>query len=82
VFANSKPTNAYAMFIRITHSNMVSILYFSDTEGRTPLHWAVDRGHLSAVEVLAKANADLNAKVSWNYCILIACYYSWQISSI
>ncbi|AQK47323.1 Acyl-CoA-binding domain-containing protein 4 [Zea mays] len=33
-----------------------------DTEGRTPLHWAVDRGHLSAVEVLAKANADLNAK--------------------
>ena len=45
-----------------------------DTEGRTPLHWAVDRGHLSAVEVLAKANADLNAKVYWNYlytyCIL------------
>ncbi|KAJ1273519.1 hypothetical protein BS78_06G287000 [Paspalum vaginatum] len=33
-----------------------------DTEGRTPLHWAVDRGHLSAVEVLAKANADMNAK--------------------
>ncbi|KAF8659968.1 hypothetical protein HU200_058050 [Digitaria exilis] len=33
-----------------------------DTEGRTPLHWAVDRGHLSAVEALAKANADLNAK--------------------
>jgi ankyrin repeat protein len=33
-----------------------------DTEGRTPLHWAVDRGHLSAVEILAKANADLNAK--------------------
>jgi len=36
----------------------------SDTEGRTPFHWAVDRGHLSAVEVLAKANADLNAKVN------------------
>ncbi|WVZ87727.1 hypothetical protein U9M48_034322 [Paspalum notatum var. saurae] len=33
-----------------------------DTEGRTPLHWAVDRGRLSAVEVLAKANADMNAK--------------------
>lgn len=33
-----------------------------DTEGRTPLHWAVDRGHLNAVEVLAKANADMNAK--------------------
>ncbi|PWZ40131.1 Acyl-CoA-binding domain-containing protein 1 [Zea mays] len=33
-----------------------------DTEGRSPLHWAVDRGHLSAVEVLANANADLNAK--------------------
>ncbi|KAG0547634.1 hypothetical protein BDA96_01G097200 [Sorghum bicolor] len=33
-----------------------------DTEGRSPLHWAVDCGHLSAVEALAKANADLNAK--------------------
>ncbi|KAJ1273518.1 hypothetical protein BS78_06G286900 [Paspalum vaginatum] len=33
-----------------------------DTEGRPPLHWAVDRGHLSAVQVLAKANADMNAK--------------------
>jgi ankyrin repeat protein len=41
----------------------------SDTEGRSPLHWAVDCGHLSAVEALAKANADLNAKVNWNYCI-------------
>jgi len=51
----------------------------SDTEGRTPFHWAVDRGHLSAVEVLAKANADMNAKVNWNYCILIVFYYSWQI---
>lgn len=49
-------------------------MIFADTEGRTPLHWAVDRGHLSAVEVLAKANADLNAKVYLKclhtYCIL------------
>ncbi|KAK3143337.1 hypothetical protein QOZ80_4AG0299120 [Eleusine coracana subsp. coracana] len=33
-----------------------------DSEGRTPLHWAVDRGHLHTVEVLANANADLNAQ--------------------
>ncbi|XP_062185616.1 acyl-CoA-binding domain-containing protein 4-like [Phragmites australis] len=33
-----------------------------DSEGRTPLHWAADRGHLKAVEILANANADLNAK--------------------
>ncbi|KAL6844337.1 hypothetical protein ACP4OV_026010 [Aristida adscensionis] len=33
-----------------------------DSEGRTPLHWAVDRGHLNVVEVLANANADLNAQ--------------------
>jgi ankyrin repeat protein len=49
-------------------------MVFSDTEGRSPLHWAVDRGHLSAVEVLANANADLNAKVNWNCCILIVLY--------
>ncbi|TVU16641.1 hypothetical protein EJB05_40215 [Eragrostis curvula] len=33
-----------------------------DSEGRTPLHWAVDRGHLNAVEILANAKADLNAQ--------------------
>ena len=77
--SNYKPSNAYVMFISIIHSNMVWYMVSSDTEGRTPLHWAVDRGHLSAVEVLAKANADLNAKVNSNYCILIVFYYSWQI---
>ncbi|RLM66536.1 acyl-CoA-binding domain-containing protein 1-like [Panicum miliaceum] len=41
-----------------------SSLMYEEDEGNeaTPLHWAVDRGHLSAVEILAKANADLNAK--------------------
>ncbi|GMH19763.1 hypothetical protein Nepgr_021604 [Nepenthes gracilis] len=33
-----------------------------DSEGRTPLHWAVDRGHLNAVELLISMNADLNTK--------------------
>ncbi|XP_062227171.1 acyl-CoA-binding domain-containing protein 4-like [Phragmites australis] len=33
-----------------------------DSEGRTPMHWAVDRGHLNAVEILANSNADLNAQ--------------------
>ncbi|EPS69902.1 hypothetical protein M569_04861 [Genlisea aurea] len=33
-----------------------------DSEGRTPLHWAVDRGHLNISELLLKNNADINAK--------------------
>ncbi|KAF5175287.1 Acyl-coa-binding domain-containing protein [Thalictrum thalictroides] len=31
-----------------------------DSEGRTPLHWAVDRGNLKAVELLVSKKADLN----------------------
>ncbi|KAK6926038.1 Acyl-CoA-binding protein, ACBP [Dillenia turbinata] len=33
-----------------------------DSEGRTPLHWAVDRGHLNVTELLVSRNADVNAK--------------------
>ncbi|KAL2921787.1 Acyl-CoA-binding domain-containing protein 2 [Bienertia sinuspersici] len=33
-----------------------------DSEGRTPLHWAVDRGHLPVIELLYSKNADMNAK--------------------
>ncbi|KAJ0963826.1 hypothetical protein J5N97_028948 [Dioscorea zingiberensis] len=33
-----------------------------DSEGRTPLHWAVDRGHFDSVETLIGKNADINAK--------------------
>lgn len=33
-----------------------------DSEGRTPLHWAVDRGHLDVVELLISSNADVNAQ--------------------
>ncbi|QCE15560.1 acyl-CoA-binding domain-containing protein 1 [Vigna unguiculata] len=33
-----------------------------DSEGRTPLHWAVDRGHLNVTELLVSKNADVNAK--------------------
>ncbi|XVF10106.1 hypothetical protein REPUB_Repub07fG0154400 [Reevesia pubescens] len=33
-----------------------------DGEGRTPLHWAVDRGHLKITEALVSRNADVNAK--------------------
>jgi ankyrin repeat protein len=46
---------------------MVWLMMVSDSEGRTPLHWAVDRGHLNAVEVLANANADLNAQASYAF---------------
>ncbi|CAL9072452.1 unnamed protein product [Musa acuminata var. zebrina] len=33
-----------------------------DSEGRTPLHWAVDRGHFRVVEILLNKDADVNAK--------------------
>ncbi|KAJ6376138.1 hypothetical protein OIU77_000995 [Salix suchowensis] len=33
-----------------------------DSEGRTPMHWAVDRGHLDIAEELVRKNADINAK--------------------
>ncbi|XP_059304550.1 acyl-CoA-binding domain-containing protein 1-like [Lycium ferocissimum] len=33
-----------------------------DSEGRAPLHWAVDRGHLSIAKLLLSRNADVNAK--------------------
>lgn len=33
-----------------------------DSEGRTPLHWAVDRGHLNIAELLVSRNAEVNAK--------------------
>ncbi|CAI9086931.1 OLC1v1020867C1 [Oldenlandia corymbosa var. corymbosa] len=33
-----------------------------DSEGRTPLHWAVDRGHLNVAELLLDRGADVNAK--------------------
>lgn len=38
-------------------------LMIADSEGRTPLHWAVDRGHLDIAEALVSKNADINAKV-------------------
>ncbi|XWS38005.1 hypothetical protein CRYUN_Cryun19dG0093400 [Craigia yunnanensis] len=33
-----------------------------DIEGKTPLHWAVDRGHLIITEALVNKNVDVNAK--------------------
>ncbi|PSS32305.1 Acyl-CoA-binding domain-containing protein [Actinidia chinensis var. chinensis] len=33
-----------------------------DSEGRTALHWAVDRGHLNIIELLVSKNTDVNAK--------------------
>ncbi|KAK3229633.1 hypothetical protein Dsin_001514 [Dipteronia sinensis] len=33
-----------------------------DSEGRTPLHWAVDRGHFHITEVLLSRKSDVNAK--------------------
>ncbi|CAL0319528.1 unnamed protein product [Lupinus luteus] len=33
-----------------------------DSEGRTPLHWAVDRGHFDVTELLVGRDGDVNAK--------------------
>ncbi|GAV89097.1 ACBP domain-containing protein/Ank_2 domain-containing protein [Cephalotus follicularis] len=33
-----------------------------DSEGQTPLHWAVDRGHFNIIEALISRNADVDAK--------------------
>ncbi|KAL4574747.1 hypothetical protein LXL04_021583 [Taraxacum kok-saghyz] len=33
-----------------------------DSEGRTPLHWAVKRGHMDVVDFLLKNNADVNSR--------------------
>ncbi|KAL0304433.1 UNVERIFIED_CONTAM: Acyl-CoA-binding domain-containing protein 1 [Sesamum radiatum] len=37
-------------------------LDLKDSEGRTPLHWAVDRGHMNITTLLLNKNADVNAK--------------------
>lgn len=42
---------------------MSCLVLVADSEGRTPLHWAVDRGHFNVVELLLSNNADVNAKV-------------------
>ncbi|MFQ6654091.1 hypothetical protein Gotur_025204 [Gossypium turneri] len=38
-------------------------MHLQDSEGRTPMHWAVDRGHLKIAEALLIRNADVNAKM-------------------
>ncbi|KAA3454874.1 acyl-CoA-binding domain-containing protein 1-like [Gossypium australe] len=37
-------------------------VHLQDSEGRTPMHWAVDRGHLKIAEALLSRNANVNAK--------------------
>ncbi|XP_075493872.1 acyl-CoA-binding domain-containing protein 1-like [Primulina tabacum] len=37
-------------------------LNLKDGEGRTPLHWAVDRGRMNITALLLNKNADVNAK--------------------
>ncbi|PPD88345.1 hypothetical protein GOBAR_DD14719 [Gossypium barbadense] len=38
-------------------------MHLQDSEGRTPMHWAVDRAHLKIAEALLSRNANANAKV-------------------
>lgn len=41
--------------------------FYADSDGRTALHWAVDRGHLHAVELLVSKGAQINAKVRYAF---------------
>lgn len=42
----------------------LNVCEISDSEGRTPLHWAIDRGHLNVAKALVDNKADVNAKVN------------------
>nr|KJB34476.1 hypothetical protein B456_006G067800 [Gossypium raimondii] len=37
-------------------------VHLQDSEGKTLMHWVVDRGHLKIAEALLSRNADVNAK--------------------
>ncbi|CAL1404465.1 unnamed protein product [Linum trigynum] len=59
VHAFAREGDADSLLKSIDHDVSVNL---KDSEGRTPLHWAVDRGHLNIVELLVGRNADINAK--------------------
>jgi ankyrin repeat protein len=44
----------------LDHGSPVDV---KDSDGRTPLIWAADRGELSAVEILLAKGAAINAQV-------------------
>lgn len=46
----------------LRHINNNVSVNLRDSEGRTPLHWSVDRGHFNVAEILLHRNADVNAK--------------------
>lgn len=48
----------------------------ADSDGLTPLIWAVDRGNVSAMEVLVAKGAEIDTKV----CLpsFMICFYSWR----
>ncbi|CAN1250833.1 Acyl-CoA-binding domain-containing protein 2 [Linum perenne] len=59
VHAYAREGDADNLLKSINHDVSVNL---KDSEGRTPLHWAVDRGHRNIVELLVERNADVNAK--------------------
>ena len=54
-------------------------MMLADSEGRTPLHWAVDRGHLKITEALVSKNADVNSKV---IIVLLSLFYWFSLPDI
>ncbi|MQM10872.1 hypothetical protein Taro_043766 [Colocasia esculenta] len=59
IHASAREGEANALLALIDNGVSVNL---RDGEGRTPLHWAVDRGHLDVVEMLIRREADVNAK--------------------
>lgn len=54
------------------------LVKISDSEGRTPLHWAIDRGHLNVAKALVDKKADVNAKVDSKLLKYKICVSLWM----
>nr|GEX98704.1 acyl-CoA-binding domain-containing protein 1-like [Tanacetum cinerariifolium] len=48
--------------IAVDMKGILPSYFFKSFRGRTPLHWAVNRGHIEAAELLLSRNADVNLK--------------------
>ncbi|TYG75815.1 hypothetical protein ES288_D03G063000v1 [Gossypium darwinii] len=57
-------------------------VHLQDSEGRTLMHWAVDRGYLKIAEALLSRNTDVNAKVIIISLLRFYWFYSSESDSL
>ncbi|TYH79406.1 hypothetical protein ES332_D03G061900v1 [Gossypium tomentosum] len=57
-------------------------VHLQDSEGRTLMHWAVDRGYLKIAEALLTRNTDVNAKVIIISLLRFYWFYSSESDSL